>query len=64
MAIEQNGATTFLATSVELSPPAEEFLAKPKKGTKVSKEEFEKIVLEKKEEWEKTGAGARPADHR
>ena len=50
LAVERNGETAYLATSVKLSLPAEESMVKPNKGTKVTQEEFEAIQKEKEEE--------------
>ncbi len=48
LAVERNGETAYVATSVKLNPPAEESMVKPNKGSKVTQEEFE-AILEKKE---------------
>jgi len=50
LAVERNGETAYMATSVNLTPPAEESMVKPNKGSKVSKEEFETIKEEKAKE--------------
>lgn len=50
LAVERNGETAYLATSVKLSLPSEESLVKPNKGTKVTQEEFEAILKEKEKE--------------
>jgi GLPGLI family protein len=55
LAVEKNGVTILLATSIELTIPTKEQLTKPKDGKKLSPEKFEKIVEEKKEEFRKTG---------
>ncbi len=47
LAVEINGETAFMATSVDLNPPAEGVISKPDKGKKVSLEEFNKIMAEK-----------------
>ena len=52
LAVERNGETAYVATSVQLVPPAEEALIKPEKGSKVSMEEFATIREEKEKEWE------------
>lgn len=52
LAIEKNGETMFLATSVEIVKPEKSNLKKPKEGKKVSEEEFSKIMDEKIKEWE------------
>lgn len=51
LAVERNGETAYVATSVVLLPPAEETLIKPDKGSEVSKEEFAVIQEEKEKEW-------------
>lgn len=50
LAVERNGETAYVATSVKLSPPAEESMVKPDKGSRVSLEEFEAIQEEKEKE--------------
>lgn len=50
LAVERNGETAYLATSVKLSPPAETSMVKPNKGTMVTQEEFEAIQVEKDKE--------------
>jgi GLPGLI family protein len=50
LAVERNGETAYLATSVKLTPPAEASLVKPSKGSKMTKEEFESIREEKEKE--------------
>ena len=56
LAVERNGETAYVATSVDLSPPAEVSMVKPNKGSKVTQEEFEVIKEEKeKERKENTG---------
>jgi GLPGLI family protein len=51
MAVEKNGVTIYLATSVELTEPPKEDLAKPKEGSKVTQEELDKIIEEKIKEF-------------
>ena len=51
LAVERNGETAYVATSVQLTPPAEEALIKPDKGSKVSVDEFATIREEKDKEW-------------
>ena len=51
LAVERNGETAYLATSVHLTPPAEEAMLKPDKGTRVSVDEFTVIREEKEKEW-------------
>ena len=52
LAVEKNGETIFLATSVELTEPQQVDLAKPKDGSKVTQEELDKILAEKIKEFE------------
>ena len=52
LAVERNGETAYVATSVQLAPPAEGSMIKPDKGSKVSVEEFASIQEEKEKEWE------------
>jgi GLPGLI family protein len=52
LAVERNGETAYVATSVQLGPPAEEAMIKPDKGSNVSMEEFAVIQEEKLKEWE------------
>jgi GLPGLI family protein len=51
LAVERNGETAYVATSVKLAPPADEVMIKPDKGTRVSVEEFATIREEKEKEW-------------
>ncbi len=50
LAVERNGETAYVATSVSLTPPADESMVKPNKGSKVTKEEFVAIQEEKEKE--------------
>lgn len=50
LAVERNGETAYMATSVKLSPPDVSSIAKPDKGIKVSREEFAIIQEEKEKE--------------
>lgn len=50
LAVERNGETAYVATSVSLNPPDEQAIAKPNKGNKVSREEFAAIRKEKEKE--------------
>lgn len=50
LAVERNGETAYVATSVKLSPPDEESMVKPNKGSKVTQEEFDAIQEEKEKE--------------
>ncbi len=54
LAVDVNGETAFLATSVDLTKPKDGDLSIPSKGKKMSREEFDKIVEEKVKEWEET----------
>ncbi len=51
LAVEKNGETVFLATSINLSPPQKNTLSKPKDGKKVTPEEFKNILKEKAKEF-------------
>lgn len=55
LAVERLGETVFLATSIELTPPPAELMARPEAGKKTSPEDFERIVEEKVEEYIKNG---------
>ncbi len=57
LAVERNGETAYVATSVNLTPPAEESMVKPDKGSKVSQEEFEAIQEEKEKEQKENKQG-------
>ena len=50
LAVERNGETAYVATSVSLTPPSEESMMKPNKGSKVTQEEFKSIQEEKEKE--------------
>jgi len=52
LAVERNGETAYVATSVQLAPPPDEAIIKPDKGSKVSVGEFAVIQKEKEKEWE------------
>ena len=54
LAVERNGETAFLATSVDLAPPSADLIVKPSKGDEISQKKFDKIVEEKTKEWEDT----------
>lgn len=60
LAVERNGETAYVATSVNLSPPAEESMMKPDKGSKVTQEEFEAIQEEKEKERKENPQGENP----
>ena len=55
LVIEINGETTFIATSIDLTPPKKGVLSKPDSGTKVTQEEFNKIIEDKIKEFKETG---------
>ena len=59
LAVERNGETAYVATSVDLNPPAEGSLEKPDKGNKLSQEEFESIQEEKEKEWKENSQRGR-----
>jgi len=50
LAVERNGETAYVATSVDLTPAAEQSISKPNKGSKVSREEFASLREEKEKE--------------
>ncbi len=54
LAVEINGETVFMATSVDLTPPEDSAMPKPDTGKEVTQEEFDKTVAEKIKEWEET----------
>jgi GLPGLI family protein len=60
LAVERNGETAYVATSVKLSPPAEGSMVKPDKGSKVSQEEFAAIREEKEKERKENPQGVNP----
>ncbi len=51
LAIDINGENVILATSVDLTPPSDSKLSKPKDGKKIKQEAFDRIVVEKVEEF-------------
>lgn len=55
LAVERQGETILLATSIDLTPPSADLLVKPNTGKKTSPEAFERIVEEKTEEFKKVG---------
>lgn len=57
LAIERNGETAYLASSVNLDPPAEEALVKPEKGSIISEREFLSIQEKKEKEWKENPGG-------
>lgn len=60
LAVERNGETAYVATSVKLSPPAEGSIVKPDKGSMVSQEEFAAIREEKEKERKENPQGVNP----
>ena len=60
LAVEIDGKTAFLATSIDLTPPEKGILVKPKKGKKVTQKELEEIMAEKLKEVEETRDGKGP----
>ena len=64
LAVERNGETAYVATSVQFAPPAEESLVKPDKGSQVSVEEFAAIREEKEKEWEENNQAEDLNPHR
>jgi len=64
LAVERNGETAYVATSVDLTPPAEESIVKPNKGSKVTQEEFVAIQEEKEKERKENSQGQRDNYHR
>ncbi|MCK4578701.1 MAG: GLPGLI family protein [Candidatus Marinimicrobia bacterium] len=54
LAVEIDGETAFLATSIDLTPPTEGLLVKPDAGKKVTRKKFDKIIAEKIKEYEET----------
>ena len=64
LAVERNGETAYVATLVDLTPPAEEALIKPDKGSPVHKDEFAAIREEKEKEWRENKGGDMPNPHR
>ena len=60
LAVERNGETAYVATSVSLTPPAEESMVKPNKGSIVTQEEFKSIQEEKEKERKENPGIANP----
>ena len=54
LALEINGETVFMATSIDLKTPIKDVLSEPGKGKKVTKVEFDKIMEEKIKEFKET----------
>jgi len=59
LAIEVNGETAYMATSVDLTPPQKAKVSKPNTGSKISREEFNKTVEEKVKEFKESGGRRR-----
>ena len=60
LAVEsEDGKQSTLATSVDFSPLADDILQKPKKGKKVTRDEFDKVVEEKMKEMGAESGGGR-----
>jgi GLPGLI family protein len=64
MAVERNGETAYMATSVLLTPPSEEALVKPDNGSRVDKDEFAAIRKKKEKEWRDNSGANVPNPHR
>jgi len=52
-----NGERSIIATKVELGPVDAKSIVKPKDGKKISKEDFNKLVIEKRKEMEAQNGG-------
>lgn len=59
LAVEKEGETIFLASSVEIIPLKKNIVSKPKEGKKVTHEELNEIIKAKIEEFKKTGGNRR-----
>ncbi len=58
LAIEIDGQTAFVATSVDLTVPAKGLLSKPGTGKKITQKKFDKLIAEKMKEYrESRGRG-------
>ncbi|MFC1556656.1 GLPGLI family protein [candidate division KSB1 bacterium] len=55
LAIEVNGETAIIATSIEFTVPNEEILKRPDKDMNLSQEEFDRIVADKIKEYREAG---------
>jgi len=64
LAVERNGETAYVATSVNLNPPSEDAMTKPDKGSKISEGEFISIQEEKEKEWKENSQGGGENYHR
>ena len=64
LAVEKNGETVYLASSVDLGP-LEEAIPESQDGDQITQDEFESIVIEKVQEYEATsGNQQRGTDRR
>lgn len=54
LAVEIDGQTAFVATSIDLTLPARGLLSKPGTGKKITPTKFEKLIAEKMKEYEET----------
>lgn len=59
LAIEVNGETAFIATSVDLSSVQKDKMTKPEEGSKVTRDDFNKTVEEKVKEFKESGGRGR-----
>lgn len=64
LAVERNGETAYVATTVTLTTPPEASMEKPDNGNKVSQEEFKAIQEEKEKEWKENSQGQGENFHR
>jgi GLPGLI family protein len=64
LAVERNGETAYVATSVDLTPPSEGALIKPDQGSKVSVDEFAAIREKKEKEWKENSSSDDLNPHR
>jgi GLPGLI family protein len=64
LAVEINGETAFMATSVDLSSVQKVKVVKPSDGKKISREEFNKTVEEKVKEFKESGGRKERSDRR
>jgi len=66
LAVEINGETAYMATSITLTEPDEALLLKPDEGKAMRQSDFAAMVAEKEKEWKETRSQGRgtPAGHR
>jgi GLPGLI family protein len=64
LAIDIDDKNVILATSVDLTPPQESNLVKPKEGKKISQKEFDQILAEKEAEWKEVQENRGSRDRR